>query len=113
MNKVCEQLDKNNKCIQVWQYSDGDFTCLHHAHIPKHRINQDDTIYLLRHLLAKYSNWETNIIIESYLNKRRGKPKIDWKIEMPIDYPESGVLRRYCSFKDVTVFADEIIEKNK
>lgn len=108
--KVCEELRPKFKCIQVWKYFDGKYENLFHEHIPRHRINIDNSIALIRHLLAKFSEWNERTIIETYLNKRKGEPIITYSIQMPVEYPEPGVIRRYSNYKDINVWIDEVVD---
>lgn len=108
--QICDDLKPNQKCFRIRLYKEGEYEDLFHEHIPKHRISGDSAINFMRTLVAKYSEWNDSTILSTYLNNRRGKPTANRSIQMPIEYPEPGVMRRYCCSGDVDVWMDEVIE---
>ena len=107
--QICETLCPNEKCFRVRIYSSGSYKDVLHEHIPKHRLSLDSSLNLLKNLLTKYSEWDDSMIINSYLNNRRGNPRKNLTIQWPVEYPEPGVFRRFCSCGNVTVWMDEVI----
>jgi len=111
--EICKTLCPKQKCFRVRIYNSGSYKDVLHEHIPKHRLNLDNSISLLKNLLIKHSEWNDSMIINSYLNNRKGNPKVNQIIQTPVEYPEPGVLRRFCSCGNVTVWMDEVFSPEK
>ena len=105
--QICDALKPKQKCFRLRIYKEGKYDDLYHEHIPKHRISEDNAISFMKTLVAKYSEWNDSFILSTYLNNHGKKPHAEHRIQMPIEYPEPGVMRRYCSSGNVSVWMDE------
>jgi len=108
--QICDALKPNQKCFRLRLYKQGEYDDLFHEHLPKHRISVDSAISFMRTLVAKYSEWNDTFILSNYLNNRGKQPIAERSIQMPIEYPEPGVIRRYCFSGNVNVWMDEVIQ---
>lgn len=111
--QICESLKPEQKCFRLRQYSQGKFHDLFHEHVQRHRISEVNAINFMRTLVARYSNWNDLYILRLYLNDRGKKPPSAPPFQMPVCYPEPGVIRRYCSCGDVAAWMDEVIPGTK
>ena len=105
--QICDALKLKQKCFRLRIYKEGEYHDLYHEHIPKHRISEDNAINFMKTLVAKYSGWDDSFILSTYLNNRGQKPHAEHRIQISIEYPEPGVMRRYCSSGNVSVWMDE------
>ena len=111
--EICTNLKPNQKCFRVRSYKEGKYYDTFHEHIPKHRISQDNAINFLKTLIVKYLEWNDSYVLGAYLNNRGKKPAANQSIQMPIEYPEPGVMRRYCCSGNVNIWMDEVIQPDE
>lgn len=79
-----------------------------HEHIRKHRLSEDAATELLRALVLVYSEVGAPGIVRSYLNDRGHDPPSDPRLRITTEYPEPGVLRKYCG-GDVQAMIDTVL----
>ena len=108
--QICDALKPKQKCFRLRRYNQGKFDDLFHEHIPKHRISEDNAINFMMILVARHSEWNDLYTLQSCLNKRGKEPTAERPFQMPIEYPEPGVIRRYCSSGDFVAWMDEVIQ---
>jgi hypothetical protein len=111
--QICSELKKKEKCFRLQQYNNGEFEELFHEHVPKHRISKGNSIELLKSLIVRYSGLEFPQIVCSYLNDRGKNPSVIKLFQLQIEYPEPGVLRTYCSSRNLNIWFDEVIAPDK
>ncbi len=107
--KLCSDLHCKEKCFRVQQYRERKVTELFHEHVPAHRLSQDAEIDVLRCLVGQFASWNGQYILYSRLNQRRGGPSQYPKFISHVTYPEPGIIRRYFSSGDTTVWSDQVI----
>ncbi len=107
--QICDKLKANEKCFRLQRYNEGKFDDLFHEHVPKHRISRDNALEVMKSLVARYSEWTAPHILRSYLNKRGKEPRAIQSFQVQIEYPEPGVLRKYCCGSNVDAWVDEVI----
>src|SRR5580693_6829640 len=96
---ICPTLTPDMKCIRLRKYNHGRgelFAELFHEHCPKHRISEDASTEMLRALVLRYEQADAAYILRSYLNKRGREPQAYNPFRMTVEYPEPGVIRKYC-----------------
>lgn len=108
--QICDALKPKQKCFRLRQYNQGKFDDLFHKHIPKYRISIDNAINVMMMLVARQSEWNDLYILQSRLNKRGKEPIAEPSFQITIEYPEPGVIRRYCNSGDVVAWMDEVIQ---
>jgi hypothetical protein len=111
--QICELLKSKEKCFRVRIYNDGKFEDVFHQHIPAYRISEENALEALKSLNIFYSGSSAVTILHSRLNKRGKNPNVAHTFNIVTEYPEAGVIRRYCSSQLVTVWFDEVIMADK
>lgn len=109
--QLCPDLKPGYWCIRLMKYSSGSgpaYKKLFHEHIRKHRLREDTTTQLLRALVLVYSGIEAPGIVRSYLNGRGDDPPPDPRLQITTEYPERGVVRKYCG-GNVQAWVDTIV----
>jgi hypothetical protein len=109
--KLCETLKPKEYCIIVEQYKGGLFEQKFHEHIGAHRLSEESLQYLLPALVMKFEEMLAMTIFRSHLNRcGKNPPRQDftWRV----NYPEPGVLRKYCgtntlAWADLVIRADQ------
>jgi len=108
--QICGTLKPNQKCFRLRRYNQGKYDELFHEHVPKHRISEDNARNFMKTLVARYREWNDFYILQSFLNERGKEPTSERPFQMPIEYPEPGVIRRYCCSGNVEAWMDEVIQ---
>lgn len=111
--QICKELKAKERCFRLQQYTEGKFRELFHEHVPKHRISQGQAIEVMKALIVHYSKLSSPQILRSYLNDRSKVPVANKLFRVEIDYPESGVTRKYCSAGDINAWIDEVVAPNE
>jgi hypothetical protein len=88
------------------------FSDIFHGHIPKHRINDDDLLHMMKALILRAEEAPSEKILHSYLNLRRGAPARITQFVVHVEYPEPGVIRKYCGTNTVA-WVDTVINPKK
>jgi hypothetical protein len=99
------------KCIRLRKYNHGHgglFTDLFHEHFPAHRISDDASTEMMKALVLHYEGFDAARILRCYLNKRGHKPESCDPFQIRTEYPEPGVLRRYCG-GDIQAWVDTVL----
>ena len=109
---TCEQLRSRQKCFKLQRYNRGSFVELFHVHVPAHRISFERAIEVLRTLVARYSEFAAMDIVRCNLNRRGRNPEALRRLDIHVQYPEPGVIRRACG-GDVVAFMDEVINPDR
>jgi hypothetical protein len=110
--QLCNDIEPKQKCFRLRRYNQGVFEDVFHEHIPKHRISLDSSIEMMKALVLRYEEFAAPYIIRCYLNSRGRNPAAINLLRIVIEYPEPGVIRRYCG-NDVQVWMDEVIAPEK
>lgn len=109
---LCPELIPDYRCIRLRKYNSGSgpaYDDLFHEHIPKHRVSEDAAVELLRALVLVYSGAEAPSIVRSHLNGRGHEPPRDTRLRIAFEYPEPGVMRKYCG-TDVHAWIDTVLK---
>jgi hypothetical protein len=106
---VCPDLAPRQMCFRVRDRKDGDVRSLFHQHIPAHRISQERAHEALRSLVARYSEWSGEWLLNSLLNNRGREPERYPGFTHNVSYPEAGVLRHTVSGTNVHAWCDSIV----
>ncbi|MES2127507.1 MAG: hypothetical protein V4463_09570 [Pseudomonadota bacterium] len=107
--QICERLAPKEKCFRVQIYEGGKFEEVFHEHIPSIRISAENEHRALQALALHYSKLPATMVLHSFLNKKGKQPAAAQTFQMPVEYPEPGVLRRYCSTGTANAWADDVI----
>ncbi len=110
--KICKKLKPNEKCFRLQKYNKGEVDELFHEHIPKHRISSDNSDAFMKSLIIKYSELTDSRILKTYFNNKGKEPSSISICQSHVEYPEPGVLRKYFSGGNTTVWVDEVISPN-
>lgn len=111
--QICETLVPKHRCFRVQVYDDGKFVEVFHEHVPAYRISAESTLEALRSLALKYSPVSASTVLHTFLNKRGKEPAAASTFSVNTEYPEAGVLRRYCSTGQVNAWTDEVLVASK
>ncbi len=111
--KICDTLQPREKCFRVQTYHEGQFAEVFHEHIPMHRFSTDRAIEALKALTIHHSDLTASSILHSYMNKMGKNPPAEPLFNIVSEYPEPGVLRRYCSGHATHAWMDEVIDRRK
>lgn len=106
--RLCEELARKQKCFRLQRYNGGAFVDLFHEHVPDHRISFDGGMEVLRALVARFEGFTAPDILRCHLNSRGPNPAAPRRLAIHVEYPEPGVIRRYCG-GDVLAWMDEVI----
>jgi hypothetical protein len=112
--KLCEALKPKEYCVVVEQYKAGIFERIFHEHMPAHRLSEE-SLRLLPALVMKFEEAAPETILRSHLNDRGGiQPRVSFRWH--VNYPEPGVLRKYCgtdtcAWVDCVILADQFRSK--
>jgi hypothetical protein len=109
--KLCQGLCPKEYCIVVEQYRAGVFERKFHEHVPKHRLSEEALRYLLPALVMKFEEATPMTIFRGFLNDR-GKTPPREAFRWHVNYPEPGVLRKYCG-TDTCAWADCVVLADK
>ncbi len=63
---------------------------------------------MIRALVLRYADFGAQQILHCYLNKRGHEPEACDLLRIHIEYPEPGVIRKYCG-TDVLAWIDTVI----
>jgi hypothetical protein len=110
--QLCPELTPSARCIRVQSYSNGAFTEVFHHHLPRHRINDDDIVSMLKALILAVEQAPLEKIAQSYVNLRKGEPVYPTQLNAHVDYPEPGVHRLICG-TDVIAWVDTVLDSAK
>ena len=111
--QLCVTLKAKQKCFRILKYREGTFAEIFHEHVPKHRISNDNAIACMKTLIARHRSLGDFDVLRGYLNKRGKKPSAMEFGQVHVEYPEPGVLRKYLSHFNTTIFVDEVISPDK
>ncbi len=106
--QLCSDLKPKQKCFKLRRYNEGLFEDVFHEHVPNHRVSLDDALAMMRTLVLRYEGHEASSILRHYLNTRGRKPSAR-HLRFDVEYPEPGVIRRYCSSNHIHAWMDEVI----
>lgn len=109
---VCESLKPNERCFYIRRYSEGIYTEICHEHVPKSRMSQEDTLSALKALIVKHSGWADIYTLQSYMNNRGRNPSASGSLNIRIEYPSPGVIRRICANSNIEGWVDEPLKVN-
>jgi hypothetical protein len=109
--QVCPDLAVREVCFCVREYKEGLFHDIFHQHVPAHRISQERAHEALRSLVARYSEWPAEWVLNSLLNDRGHKPQRYPGFTYDVSYPEAGVLRHTVSGTAVHAWCDSVVSK--
>ena len=107
--KLCNDLEPKQKCFRLQQYNEGIFDDVFHEHVPRRRISQRSGIEMIRALVLRYNEFAAPYILRCYLNSRGRDPEAIPLLRIVIEYPEPGVLRRYCCSNHFQAWMDEVV----
>lgn len=107
--QICESLVPKCRCFRVQVYHEGKFVEVFHEHVPAYRLSAESTLDALRALALNHSEMSASTVLHSFLSNRGKEPAAAQTFGMHTEYPEAGVLRRYCSTGHVNVWTDEVI----
>jgi hypothetical protein len=109
---LCDTLAPKTKCVRVFKYNSGQgemFSEVSHEHFPDHRISEDAAIQMLKALVVRYTEWEAPYIVRCFLNDRGSNPaSCRNQLKIVCEYPEPGVMRKYCG-TNVVAWFDTVI----
>ncbi len=111
--RICSALNANEKCFCLYEYKEGNYNEIFHQHVPKHRISGDSASEFMKALVVRHSALGNHEILHCYLNKRGKTPNAITLGQVVLEYPEPGVLRKYYSCGNVSVWYDEVISPTK
>lgn len=109
--RLCETLKPKEYCIVVEQYKEGLFEQKFHEHVAAHRLSEESLQYLLPALVMKFEEMLPMTIFRSHLSDR-GKNPPRQTFMWHVNYPEPGVLRKYCG-TDTCAWADRVVSADK
>lgn len=107
--QLCPDIDPKQKCFRLRRYNEGLFDEIFHEHVPNHRITIDSAIEMLKALVLRHEEFSASHILRCYLNSRRGSPEALRILRIDVEYPEPGVIRRYCCSNNFNAWMDEVI----
>ena len=110
--QLCETLKPKERCIRLRAYNEGRFDDMYHEHIPVHRLGDVACIEMMKALVVRFSGVSAEYMVRNYLNTRRGRPLRADEFRFHIEYPEPGVIRRYCG-TNVQTWTDRVIIRAK
>ncbi|SRR5712692_290184 len=109
---LCKDIEPKQKCFRLRRYNQGVFDDVFHEHVPEHRISLDRGIEMMKALVLRHGEFAAPYILRCYLNSRGRDPEA-YHFQINIDYPEPGVIRRYCGSYNVQAWMDEVIVPGK
>jgi hypothetical protein len=109
---LCPDLQSKAKCFKVRRYHQGVFVDEFHEHVPRHRINAEETKEAIRALVIRFAMPSGSAILQALLNRRRNRPAASGLLNVLIDYPEPGVVRKACG-GDVIAWVDEVVNERE
>lgn len=107
--QLCDQLQSKQKCFRLQTYSEGRFVLVFHEHVPSYRLSLDSAIEVMRMLVVRNEAFGDFQALQCYLNTRGRAPAANGLLEIHLDRPEPGVLRRGCG-ANVMAMMDEVID---
>ena len=110
-HQVCPDLAPRQLCFCAREYREGTFYTVFHQHVPGHRLSQERAHEALRSLVARYSEWPGEWVLNSLLNDRGRQPQRYPGFTHGVSYPEAGVLRHTVSGTRVHAWCDTVISK--
>lgn len=111
--ELCESLTHTDICIRILRYEGASRIETFHEHMPSRRLSDDNACQFLRTTLIRYSKLGDFEILKCFINRRSKNPsKIDF-IQVNLEYPEPGVLRKYFTSRNYTAWFDKVISKEK
>jgi len=111
--KICNDIEPKQRCFRLRRYNQGVFDDIFHEHVPKYRISLDSGIEIMKALVMRYEEFTASYILRCYLNSRGQDPEAIPLLRIVVEYPESGVIRRYCGSSDIQAWMDEVIDPGK
>src|SRR6266705_1452265 len=106
--QLCGGLEPRMRCIRLRRYNSGQFEELHHEHVPAHRISEGNCIEMMKALVLRFSEAGPEQIVRANLNERGKEPRAANPFQIVVEYPEPGVLRKYCG-TNVQAWSDAVI----
>jgi hypothetical protein len=111
--KICSDLEPKQKCFSLRRYNKGVYDDVFHEHVPRHRITQDNSIEMMKALVLRHEEFVAPFILRCYLNNRGREPEATNLPRFFVEYPEPGVIRKYCCSNNFQAWKDEIIAPEK
>lgn len=108
---LCSNLNAKQKCFRLQRYSQGRFENLFHEHVPRHRIGLENATEVIRALVLRFQEFSASEILQCHLNSRGQHPPAVKRLDIHVDYPEAGVVRRACG-GDIVAWMDEVVDEN-
>ena len=105
---LCPDLQSKAKCFKVRRYHQGVFVDEFHEHVPRNRINAEETAEAIRALVIRFAMPSGSAILRALLNRRGDRPAASGLLHVHINYPEPGVERKVCG-GDVIAWVDEVV----
>ena len=106
--QLCPSLTRKEKCIRLREYKQGQFQELFHEHVPAHQLAEAATAQLLWTLVLRYEEATTRQIVQCYRTRRGRLAKTNHHLNITVEYPEPGVIRKYCD-GNVQAWIDAVI----
>ncbi|MBZ5590657.1 MAG: hypothetical protein LAP39_00360 [Acidobacteriia bacterium] len=95
--------------MRKYNHGQGDpYSELFHEHFPGHRISEEASIEMMKALVLRYEEVEASYILRCYLNKRGREPESYDPFRITVEYPEAGVIRKYCG-TNIQAWLDTVI----
>ena len=108
-HQICPDLGPRQLCFCVHEYREGPFHTVFHQHVPAHRLSQERADEALRALVAHFSKWPGEWVLNSLLNERGRVPQRYPGFVYAVSYPEPGVLRHIVSCSSVHAWCDSVV----
>lgn len=110
--QLCDILRPKHKCFRLQTYSEGKFVLVFHEHVPSYRLSLDSAIEVMRMLVVRHEAFGDFQALQCYLNTRGTAPAANGLLQIHIDRPEPGVIRRGCG-ANVMAMIDEVIDATR
>lgn len=107
---LCPDLQPKAKRFRVRRCREGVFDEEFHEHIPRHRINAGETAEPIRALVVRFAASSGSAILQALLNRRGKDPAASNLLNVHVDYPEPGVVRKACG-GNVIAWVDEVVDE--
>ena len=106
--QLCPSLTSAETCIRLRDYKRGAFLDVYHEHVKAHELRDSAITDLLRTLVLRHEEATARQIAHSYLTRRGKKGKFAHPLDITVEYPEPGVIRRYCG-GNIQAWIDAVI----
>ena len=106
----CPTLTPRGKCVRLRQYQRGAYTELFHEHFKAHELSESVLPQLLWTLVLRYEESTARQIVQAHLTRRGRLAKTDHPLQVRIDHPEPGVVRRMCG-GNISAWVDTVVAR--